>query len=146
MDRLTARQKHATRLGFVGILLVVLGLKFLFQWNFAYSPPLRLEGKPTLLFFTLDQPCECIQELVQQADEQINAWPETERKGIPLIRIDFDTRKDLADKYHVFRVLCLVLVDADGEIVHRQDYPLIEGGPFELAEFEARMQNLSSIK
>lgn len=87
-----------------------------------------------------------MQELVRQANEQIDGWPETERKGIPLIRIDLDSRKGLADEFRVFRVPCLVLVDADGEIVHRQDYPLIEGGPFELAEFETRMRDLASIK
>lgn len=139
MDRLTHTQKHALRIGLVGFLLIFLGLKFILQWGLKPHSSLPLDGQPVLLFFTLDDPCECMQELIQQAEDQIDHWPEAQRAGILIRRIDFDTDQDLAGQYNVFRVPCLVMLDSHGEVVLRQDYPLIEGGPLDLQEFEAHI-------
>jgi hypothetical protein len=146
MDRLTPQQRRAILFGFLGILFVVFGLKFLFQWDFKVHSPLQLDGKPALLFFTLDDPCECMQELVRQADEQIEHWTETQRGEVAIYRFDFDAHRDLAGQYNVFRTPCLLLIDSNGKIVYRQDYPLTVGGPFKLEVFEAQIQNLASIE
>lgn len=142
MDRLTGSQKHALRLGFAGLLLVVLGLKVMLQGSFIPQPSLSLDNQPAILFFTLDEPCECMQELVQQADGQIAGWSASRQAAISIHRIDFDTRHDLAGQYEVFRVPCLIMLNSQGQIVHRQDYPLAADGPFDLAAFEAQLEAL----
>jgi len=124
MDRITPQQRKAIGLGFLGILVILLGLKFALQSAPTDSKSLELE------------PCECMQKLVESADSQINRWPEEARAGIPVHRINFDKQPELGSKFKVFRVPCLVLVDAQGQIVHRQDYPVSEGWPLNLEEFE----------
>jgi len=69
-------------------------------------------------------------------------WPIERQGGIPVMRIAMEQRKDLEAKYQVFRAPCLVLVDAQDQIAWRQDYPLIEGGPFRLEELEAAIAAL----
>lgn len=142
-DRLTAPRKQAIRLGFLGLLMMFLSVKFVFQGGFERREPLPLDGRPALVLFSLDDPCECIQEMIGQADAQVRQWPEEGRAGLPIHRVDFEARRDLAAEYQVFRVPCLVLLDAGGEVVYRQDYPSIEGGPFALDDFEAQIRSLS---
>ena len=145
MDRLTARQRKIAWQGFLGIVLVILGVKFAASaWQSLL--PLEIEDQPALLYFTLEESCECMQELLEMADLQIKDWPETARGGVEIVRIDFDVREDLASQYRVFRLPCLVLVDQSGEIVFRQDYPLVEGGPFNLSEFEEKIRQLQGTK
>jgi len=139
MDRLTASQKQSIRLGFVGVLLIVLSFKFILSGGFDFRTPLDLKGEAALLFFSLDQPCDCMETYVQEAETQIILWAETQRAGIPIFRIDFDTRRDLASQYGVYRVPSLVLLDSEEEIIYQQDYPLFEEGSFKLAEFEAKI-------
>ncbi len=83
-------------------------------------------------------------DLIQNAETQIENWPVSARAGVPIHRIDFEERDDLAGEYKIFRVPCLVLLDTAGEIVYRQDYPLLDGGPFKLSEFEERIRELES--
>jgi hypothetical protein len=136
MDRITPGQRQAIGLGFLGILVILLGLKFMLQETSAGGQSLDLNGEPTLLFFNIDEPCECMQKLVESADAQINRWPEEARSGIPIYRINFEEQPELGGKYKVFRVPCLVLVDGNDQIIHRQDYPVSEGWPLNLEEFE----------
>ncbi len=136
----------AILLGFLGIVLLVLGMKFAIEGVWQAQPPLDLVSKPVLLFFTLEDSCDCMQELIESAEAQIQNWPSSARLGTPIQRIDFDERKDLASKYKIFRVPCLVLLNSTGEIVHRQDYPLIDGGPFNLSEFEEQIHSLLSAE
>jgi len=37
-------------------------------------------------------------------------------------------------------------LDAQGQIIHRQDYPLIGGRPFDLPEFEFEMEKLIHLQ
>ena len=85
-----------------------------------------------------------MQKLVESADAQIRTWPEGDRSGIPVHHIDFEEQPELGGKYKVFRVPCLVLVDGDGQILHRQDYPASEGWPLKLEEFEAIISSLET--
>lgn len=139
MDRLTVSQKQSIRFAFVGVLLIVLSFKFMLQGGFDVRVPLNLDGKAALLFFSLDQPCDCMRIYVNAAETQIERWAETQRAGIPIYRIDFDTRRDLASQYGIYRVPSLVLLDSEEGIIYQQDYPLFEEGSFRLAEFEARI-------
>jgi len=144
MDRLRPQQRKAIGLGFLGILLIVLALKFMPQSAPAESQTLDLNGEPALLFFNIDEPCECMQKLVEGADAQINRWSKKARAGIPVYRINFEEQPELGGRYKVFRVPCLVLVDGAGQIVHRQDYPVNEDRPLKLEEFETIMFSLEA--
>jgi hypothetical protein len=144
MDRLTPQHRKAIGLGCLGVLLIVLALKFTLRSAPAERQPLDLAGEPALLFFNINEPCECMQKLVESADAQIRTWPEEARSGIPVYRINFEEQLELGGKYKVFRVPCLVLVDEDGQIIHRQDYPASEGWPLKLEEFEAIISSLEA--
>jgi hypothetical protein len=139
MDRMT-QQVKAARLGFLGILLIVLGAKYMVSSDWQEYAPLELGGKPAILFFTLEDCCECMQELVEKADNQVMNWPETARQGVQIIRIAFETRKGLASRYHVYRVPSLILLDSTGKIVYRQEFAINTREPFNLAEFEELIQ------
>ena len=137
-----AEKRKAVLLGLIGLILIVLGIKYMpFLLAFAGQQS-SMNDKPVILFFSVDQPCECMVELTQQAEQQIANWPVERRGGIPVMRIAMEERKDLELKYRVFRAPCLVLVDAQDQITWRQDYPLIEGGPFKLEELETAISEL----
>lgn len=103
-----------------------------------------LSGKPFLLFFYLDKPCECMKEITQKAERQMAAWPVERQGGVTVLRLGMETYTDLETKYQVVRSPGLVLLDSRGKIVWRQDYPLIEGGPFKLDELEAAIAALGN--
>ena len=136
------QKRKAVWLGLIGLILIVLGIKYLpFLLAFAGQQSSK-NDQPVILFFSVDEPCECMVELTQQAEQQMANWPVERRGGIPVMRIAMEQRKDLEAKYQVFRAPCLVLVDAQDQIAWRQDYPLIEGGPFRLEELEAAIAAL----
>jgi hypothetical protein len=138
------QKRKAIWMGLLGLILIVLGIKFAMTIVNAASLPLDLQGKPAVLFFNLDKPCECLVELTQRAETQIANWPEERRDSIQVVRIPFEQRRDLQAKYEVFRVPCLILVDAQNQVIWRQDYPLIEGGRFGLEELEAAIADMGS--
>lgn len=124
-------------MGVLGLILIVIGIKYLPVFLAVANPPAGLDERPAILFFTEDDPCECMVEIVAQADEQMAGWSAGHPNSPPIVRIDMEQRLDLEAKYKVFRAPCLVLVDAQDQVVWRQDYPLIEGGPFKLDELDA---------
>jgi len=145
MDRMTPQKRKAIGLGFLGILLIVLGIKNMLQSAPVNQQSIELNGEPVLLFFNIDEPCECMQNLVESADTQIDRWPEEARSGVPVHRINFEEQPELGSKYKVFRVPCLVLVDGKDRIVHRQDYPSSEEEPLKLDEFELSIRELIAL-
>lgn len=131
------RKRSLIWMGFIGLLLVVLGAKYLPLTLAIISQQTAVIEKPVILYFYEADPCECMLELTGQAEEQMANWPPENRGNIPVVRIPIDQRPDLEAKYKVFRAPCLVLVDSQDQIAWRQDYPLIAGGPFKLDELEA---------
>ena len=127
-----------------GLVLIVLGIKYIPVFLVVAGQQAGMEDKPVILFFNVDDPCECMVELTQRAEQQMANWPVERRSRIPVVRIAIDQRKDLEVKYKVFRSPCLVLVDAQDQVAWRQDYPLIEGGPFELEALEAAIAKLGT--
>jgi hypothetical protein len=144
MAGLSRQMKLSLRLGFVGLVLIVLGFKSLQVFLASVNPQVVANDQPVLLFFNVDDPCECMVELTQQAEQQMNQWQIERRNGVDVMRIIMDQRKDLEAQYKVFRAPCLVLIDAQGQIVWRQDYPRIEGGPFKLDELESAISQISA--
>ena len=145
MDRMTPQKRKAIGLGFLGILLIVLGIKNMLQSAPVNQQSIELNGEPVLLFFNIDEPCECMQNLVESADTQIDSCPDEDRSGIPVYRINFEEQPELGSKYKVFRVPSLLLVDGQDQIFHRQDYPSSEEGPLKVGEFELHIREMIAL-
>jgi hypothetical protein len=139
---MSAQKRKAILLGLLGLVLIIFGIKYIPVFLAGASQQSEIMDKPVILFINVDEPCECMVELTQRAEDQMANWPVEQRGGIPVVRIAFDMRKDLQAKYSAFRAPCLVLVDEQDQIAWRQDYPLIEGGPFDLEELEAAIAEL----
>lgn len=137
-----AQRRNAVLLGFLGLVLIVLGVKYLPVLLAAAAQQQDMGSKPFILFFNVEDPCECMVELTQRAETQIANWPVERRTGVGLLHLAIDERRDLEAKYKVFRAPCLVLVGANGNVLWRQDYPLVEGGPFKLEELEAAIAEM----
>jgi len=85
-------------------------------------------------------------EIVQQADAQMAGWSAKHPEDLPVVRIDMEQRLNFEAKYKMFRAPCLVLMDTQEEVTWRQDYPLIEGGPFKLDELETAISKPETDK
>jgi hypothetical protein len=142
MDSLSAQKRKAVVLGLTGLVLIVLGAKAARQLYAQLPQSLDLDSQPALLFFSLDEPCDCVKKLISEADFQINHWPEETRQGIPVLRFDLDQNRQLASQYEVVRAPSLLLLDQDGKVISRQDYPVIKNGPLDLSKFEADIKIL----
>ena len=136
------QKRLAIGLGLLGLILIVLGLKYMPAFLAAIGSQMSREDGPVVLFFNEDNPCECSLELAQSADTQMEEWAENSTANISVQRLAFRQHRDLELKYHVFRSPCLILVDAQDQEIWRQDYPLIEGGPFKLEELETAIAEL----
>jgi len=142
MDSLSTQQKRAIWMGLVGLILILLGIKVFLQYFTAEAVAVDSNGQPALIFFSLDDSCECMRQMIYAADFQIAHWSEEERRGIVVHRFDFDQNRQLANQYKVYRVPSLLLLDEKGQIISRQDDPILQNGPLDLHEFEAVIQSL----
>ena len=124
---------------FLGALALTLGLKAV-QLGWLYpKPPLELNGQPTVLvFIRFDGACECVRFVNDNALAQVTNWPPASRGGIPLLIIDIERRSDLAKKFKVIRASSMLLLDANGEIVWRQDEVISDELPLNLPAVEAQ--------
>ena len=141
---MSAQQRKAILLGLLGLILIIIGIKYLPYFLAVASQQSEMMDKPVILFFSVDEPCECMVDLTEGAEKQMANWPVEQRDGIPVVRIAFHMRDDLEAKYMVFRAPSLVLINDQDRVAWRQDYPLIEGGPFDLAELEAAIAELGA--
>lgn len=137
-------KRKAVFLGVLGLILIVTSIKFMLPVLSLASQATEDADPPFILFFNEDEPCECMVELTQRAEQQIAGWSLEQRGGIPLVRISMRQRPDLEARYKVFRTPCLVLVDARDQVIWRQDYPLIEGGPFKLEELRTVISEMAT--
>lgn len=55
-------------------------------------------------------------------------------------------RTNLESEYKIFRAPSLVLVDEQDQVVWRQDYALMQEGPFKLDDLEDAILKLSSLE
>ena len=129
-------------LGFLLVVLGVLGFKALQQGWFAARPQLELNDQPTLLFFTLSDGCDCQMRVIRKAATQVAFWEPAESLRINVMRINFDERLDLARYFEVERAPALVLVDYNGVVFWMQDEAKSDGEPFDMAEVEAQIADM----
>jgi hypothetical protein len=117
---------------FFAALILTLGLKAVQLGWFTSHPPLDLHGEPALLFFNKARGCECELRVYNNATAQMDAW----NAPLRLIRIDMDRRPDLVQQYDVIRAPALVLLNAESEVIWRQDESLNDVAPLDLEQVE----------
>jgi hypothetical protein len=126
---------------FLGALILTFGLKAVQLGWFTPRPPLELDGKPVLLFFNKARGCECEMLVYNNANTQMNVW----NTPVHVVRIDMDHRPDLAQQYQVIRAPALVLLNAESEIVWKQDEGLSDQVPLDLNQAERQVEALTII-
>jgi hypothetical protein len=81
--------------------------------------------------------------VVQAAQAQLANWNTPAETGLEVIQLDFERRSNLAHRFQVVRAPALVLVDAAGEVVWKQDVGLSDEAPLDLASAEANIRQLN---
>ena len=120
----------------------IVGIKAVHEGWFAYRPALDPQGDTALLYFTLSRGCDCQMRAIRGADAQIADWDETDRSGLPVLRIDLIQRRDLGERFGVYRAPALLLVDADERVIWRQDVGVSDEAPLDLVQAEAQIEAL----
>jgi hypothetical protein len=136
---LADRRRMMALMIFGMVVLAVITIKSINGGWFVPQMPLKLNGQPALVFFTLGRGCECQMLVIRNAEAQLAAWPVVLEEQIPILRVDFSRRPDLARQYGVRRAPALVLVNAEGEMVWKQDVGLSDGAPFDLISAEVNL-------
>jgi hypothetical protein len=121
---------------FLAAFFLTLGLKALTENWFTTRNPLPLNGQPALIFFTLSKGCECQMTIIRAAEFQLAEW----ESPLPILRVDFDRRPDLAQQFQVSRAPSLVLLDSEGQVVWRQDEGLSDESPLDLNQAESQVE------
>lgn len=124
---------------FFTVLALTLGLKATQLSWFTLHLPLELTGEPTLLFFNKARGCECELFVYNNANTQMDIW----NAPVCIIRIDMDHRPDLARQYKVTRAPALVLVNAKGHVVWKQDEGVSDASPLDLNQAECQIEALT---
>jgi hypothetical protein len=127
---------------FLASLILTFGLKAVQLGWFAPRPPLELDGKPVLLFFNKSRGCECELLVYNNANAQMDEWTAPVR----LISIDMDRRPDLARDYNIIRAPALVLLDAAGQAVWKQNDSLSDESPLDLNQAEGQIEAMTDGK
>jgi hypothetical protein len=80
----------------------------------------------------------------RNAEAQLSAWSLAEEDSLPILRVDFSRRPDLAQQYGVNRAPALLLLDALGQVVWKQDVGLSDEAPLDLEQANAQLEALLS--
>ena len=123
---------------FLAALALTLGLKAVHDDWFAAREPLPLNGQPALVFFTISEGCECQMTVVRAAEAQLAGWD----IPLPLLRVDFNRRSDLVQNFGLNRAPALVLVNAEGQAVWKQDESVSDEAPLDLEQVENQVESL----
>jgi hypothetical protein len=73
------------------------------------------------------------------ADAQMEVW----NARLRVIRIDLEFRPDLAQQFDVIRAPTLILLNAEGQVVWRQDEGLSDESPLDLNRAERQIEALT---
>ena len=95
-----------------------------------------------MVFFTLGKGCECQMKVIHNAEKQLAEWKVVVETKIPLFTVDFSRRPDLANQYGVARSPALVLLNAAGEVIWKQDLGLSDEAPFDINAASIQIENI----
>jgi hypothetical protein len=104
--------------------------------------PTLVYGSPSLVFFNGSRGCECELYVYSNADRQLADWSVAQRGGLAVTRVSIHAPGELKSKYKVIRAPTLLLLDAAGGIILRQDNVASDDEPLDLAEFEIHIKAL----
>ena len=136
MNRMTLVRNKLIWLILIGAILAFMAIR---SGGLAARPPLELNGEPTLLFINNDRGCDCVLAIYLRADQQIAAWPAESRHSVSLHRIHLEQRPDLGWQYRIIRAPTLLLLDAAGNEIWRQDEVTSDWRIFDLEAAEAQI-------
>jgi hypothetical protein len=139
---LADRRRAAALILFGALVMAVIAIKSFNDGWFEPRLPLPLDGKPALILFMLGRGCECQISVVHNAEAQLAAWKVPDEIDVPVLRVDFSRRPDLAQQYGVARAPALVLLDSHGQVIWKQDVGLSDEAPLDLAAAEAQIPHL----
>ena len=122
--------------------MAVIAIKSFNDGWFEPRLPLPLDGKTALILFMLGRGCECQISVVHSAEAQLAAWKVPDETDVPVLRVDFSRRPDLAQQYGMARAPALVLLDSHGQVIWKQDVGLSDEAPLDLAAAEAQIPHL----
>jgi hypothetical protein len=74
--------------------------------------------------------------IIRAAESQLAEW----ESPLPILRADFDQRPDLARQFQIIRAPALVLLDAEGKVIWKQDEGLSDESPLDLRQVEAQIE------
>jgi hypothetical protein len=138
---MTKRGRHLT-LVLLGLAVLVVIAAKASRDGWLNPQPTLVPGSPGLVFFNGSRGCDCELYVYSSADRQLADWSEAQRGGLAVIRISIHAPGTLKRKYKVIRAPTLLLLDAAGEIILRQDNVVSDDEPLDLAEFEIQIQAL----
>jgi len=138
------RRRIGVMMLFGVLLLAVLAIKSFNDGWFEPQMPLKLNGQPALVFFTLGKGCECQMKVIRNAEAQLATWQVVVDNQLPIFTVDFSRRPDLAKQYDVARTPALVLLDAAGEVAWKQDLGLSDEAPLDLLQAKIQVEELLS--
>lgn len=133
------------RLGLVAFFILILAVMAYKAYDdgwFLPRTPLVLNGQPAILFFNRHKGCDCALVVYNAAARQIEAWPAAQRQGVQLIQVDLDRRPDLGEQFEIIRAPSLLLLDADGNTIYRQDEAITDLEPLDLPMLERKIQKV----
>jgi hypothetical protein len=140
MDRINTK-RNSTLIALSLVVLIILLAKASSEGWLRAQPTIELGSAPTLIFFNGDKGCECELLVYRNASEQMAAWNEVDRGGLAVVQVSIHVQGDLKRKYKVIRAPTLLLLDAEGEIILRQDNVVSDEEPLDLASFEAQIKD-----
>lgn len=136
-------------LAWLAVAMFVMALLFakaIYQHRLFPGPQLELFGQPALVFFSLNRSCPCQMTVIQNAEAQITSWDALAASSLNVIRIDFNRRFDLAQRYNIDRAPALVLLNGAGQAVWKQDVGLSDEQPLNLLEAEKQVKALIALE
>ncbi len=119
--------------------LIIFFLKGMHEGWFSAREPLVLGGKPVLLFFNRYKGCECELVVYEAAERQIQNWDLEDRRGIEVMILNLDRRSDMKKQFEIVRAPTLILLNADGKIILKQDEGVSDIEPLNLPLFEEKI-------
>lgn len=66
--------------------------------------------------------------------------------GVQLVQIDLDRRPDLGIHFGVIRAPTMLLLDATGKTIYKQDEVVTDNEPLDLKTFERKIMEMSTGK
>ncbi len=127
---------------FISLVLVVLVYKNDLQKWLIPVPDIERNGSPVLLVFNRHKGCDCIVQYYEMAANEIQQWADSRSTEINILHIDLDNSPNYGVKFQIRFAPALILLDADGKELIRQEGILNKDQVFDLIAVEEVLDNI----